>query len=197
MTGYAGMLRDETRKTLRAMFGGSFSRYRGRRGHEGSAVGAYMIERGAAEGREVSVLKVIKLVYFAHGWMLGLHGRPLVRDTVMAFRYGPAMLELYRKVKHFGGNAVPVGALQATAGAFNGDELDVMEQVWEKYGRLTALHLSTLAHGPDTPWRFTWDHGGGKPSSMGNDSIEDYFVRLYREAEQEEAGGNELATVAC
>jgi len=34
-------------------------------------------------------MQVLKLAYIAHGWQLGLHGRPLINEPVEAWKYGP------------------------------------------------------------------------------------------------------------
>ena len=50
---------------------------------------------------ETTVMHVLKLVYLAHGWMLGLHKRPLIKEQVEAWLYGPVILVLYQKYKYF------------------------------------------------------------------------------------------------
>ena len=38
-------------------------------------------------------MQVLKLVYYCHAWMLGLYGRPLIRQPIEAWRYGPVVPE--------------------------------------------------------------------------------------------------------
>ncbi len=47
-------------------------------------VANYFVERAREAKQEIGILKLIKLVYLAHGWHLGLYGidRPLIREDV-------------------------------------------------------------------------------------------------------------------
>ncbi|WP_131993555.1 type II toxin-antitoxin system antitoxin SocA domain-containing protein [Dokdonella fugitiva] len=40
-------------------------------------------------------MQLLKLVYLCHAWTLGLLGRPLLREEVQAWRYGPVFPALY------------------------------------------------------------------------------------------------------
>ena len=39
--------------------------------------------------KEITTMQLLKLVYIAHGWMLGLYDKPLISDEVEAWQYGP------------------------------------------------------------------------------------------------------------
>ncbi|KQH74402.1 Panacea domain-containing protein [Xylella fastidiosa] len=44
-------------------------------------------------------LQVLKLVYLAHGWCLGVHTQPLIDELVEAWRAGPLIRSLYNVIK--------------------------------------------------------------------------------------------------
>ena len=53
-------------------------------------VANYFVDKGKEEGRPVEgVLKLIKLVYIAHGWHLGVNKKPLIREDVEALEVRP------------------------------------------------------------------------------------------------------------
>ena len=46
------------------------------------AVAKYMLNKQRAAGDSVTPMQLIKLVYIAHGLMLGAYGRPLVDEPI-------------------------------------------------------------------------------------------------------------------
>ena len=55
--------------------------------------------------KEITTMQLLKLVYIAHGWMLGLYDLPLISDEV-AWLYGPVIPNLYKEIKSYGGGPV-------------------------------------------------------------------------------------------
>ena len=126
--------------------------------------------------RTFTLMQILKLVYIAHGWMLALYRRPLIKDEVHAWQYGPVIPELYDKIRHFRGG--PVGDVEP-----NGDEkpdpyeADLVRQVYEQYGHLTGPALSRMTHAKNTPWDLTYDRKN-LGTVIPNDLIEDYYLGL-------------------
>ncbi|KAA6205853.1 MAG: DUF4065 domain-containing protein [Candidatus Tokpelaia sp.] len=120
-------------------------------------------------------MQLLKLVYLAHGWMLGLYGRPLIKDGIQAWQYGPVIPTLYDKIKHFRSNPVE-GRLSNENFALDESEKSIVKQVYDIYGSLTGPQLSRLTHAPGTPWSNTYCPGIFG-SVISNDLIADYFKR--------------------
>jgi len=132
----------------------------------------------------LSLLKLLKLVYIAHGWTLGLTRKSLINDTVEAWKYGPVIPCLYQAYKEYGDRTI-----DKKITTYNGCEISkyigqtenaVIEKVVEKYGDLTALQLSSLTHLEGTPWYKSWHILGGKYQQgfpISNELIEDHYVR--------------------
>ena len=63
--------------------------------HDGRAVANALITKGVEAGSPLTPLQIGKLSYIAHGWMLGLYGRCLFRQAVLAWLYGPVVRDIY------------------------------------------------------------------------------------------------------
>jgi uncharacterized phage-associated protein len=110
-------------------------------------------------------MEMQKLVYFAHGWMLGVYERPLISQRVEAWDYGPVISDLYHAFKHFGNLPItqPAKSAQMTGRAFHVTQPEfpkhqdpqvasLLDRVWATYKHFTAIQLSNMTHAPDSPW---------------------------------------------
>lgn len=131
-------------------------------------------------GETLTPMQLLKLVYIAHGWMLALYHRPLIRDEVQAWQYGPVIPRLYNSVRRF--RSQPVNELINCEQETIDDAAEsIIDQVYERYGRLSGPALSRLTHASGTPWDITY-----VPGHFGlvipNDLIEDHYARLAQDA---------------
>ncbi|MBV9510077.1 MAG: DUF4065 domain-containing protein, partial [Caulobacteraceae bacterium] len=69
--------------------------------HDSRTVANRFLELARERGQMLTPMQLLKLVYIAHGWMLGLAGRPLIRDEVQAWQYGPVIPPLYNAVRSY------------------------------------------------------------------------------------------------
>lgn len=135
-----------------------------------------LLNLAQAKGDSMTPMQVIKLVYLAHGWTLGLLGRPLIKDDVQAWQYGPVVPRLYSAMRNYRSQPVQ-GPLHGAAPAeIPAPEQSIIDQVYAIYGHLSGPALSRLTHVPGSPWHTVY-----KPGSFGivipNDIIEDYYQR--------------------
>jgi uncharacterized phage-associated protein len=145
------------------------------------SVAQYMLERCQEWGdTAVTAMQIIKLVYVAHGYMLGRYGRPLLNEPVQAWQYGPVVPSVYRAVKDF--HSAPVeGVVGASKDfVFTDKEREVMDNVARVYGRYTGIALSSATHRPGTPWQRTWELAG-KNAPISNDLIENFYAQMLRQ----------------
>ena len=143
-----------------------------------------LIRLAAGQGRSLTPMQLMKLVYIAHGWSLGLDNRPLVTDRIEAWRHGPVLPDLYQQVKRFGAQPIdgeiPGGMFAAHGPPLAPRELDLVRQTYEQYGRLNGIQLSELTHQADTPWSITWS-ARGKNAPIAPDLIAEHYRRLAHE----------------
>lgn len=100
---------------------------------------------------DMTLLKLMKMTYIAHGWMLGIYKKPLISEDVEAWQYGPVIPELYRETKQFGRNPVTSLPEDYTVDLSENEE-SVVDQTYENYKSFTAGQLVTLTHERGTPW---------------------------------------------
>ena len=151
--------------------------------HDARNVANEFIRRASESGDQFTHLQVQKLVYYAHAWMLGLYGRPLIEESFEVWRYGPVVSSVYYSLSHYRGSpiteAIPLH--QSDKEPYDHLEEDVINQVYSKYGHLSGLELSSQTHAPGTPWhqaKKNWQ------SYIANSAIERYFSKLVKQAKK-------------
>jgi uncharacterized phage-associated protein len=145
--------------------------------HDSRTVANQFLELAKDRGVSLTPMQVLKLVYIAHGWMLGLYGRPLIRDEVQAWQYGPVIPRLYNDLRKYRGNSVTELLPQSPHDALDGDELDIVQQVDGKYGHMSGPALSRLTHTAGSPWASAYAPGAFS-TLIPQDLIQDHYQRL-------------------
>lgn len=138
------------------------------------------LDLSRASGDALTPMQLLKLVYIAHGWMLGLHGRPLIRDEVEAWQYGPVIPQLYNAIRRFKSQPVE-GPIRAPSEQLDNVENSIVEQVYNIYGRKSGPALSRLTHQKGSPWDAVYKHGQ-YGTVIPNDLIEDHYAMLAKRA---------------
>jgi uncharacterized phage-associated protein len=104
-------------------------------------------------------MKLQKLVYCAHGWWLATDQQgSLLNERPQVWKFGPVFPSLYRALRPFG--AQPISNPQSRTpfeepDAVHVDDLLVhrlLDWIWNRYGRLSALALSDMTHKPGSAW---------------------------------------------
>jgi len=128
------------------------------------AIANYFISKSLETGQEITLLKLVKLVYISHGWHLALTGEPLLAEGVQAWKYGPVVPSVYRKFKRYGNSAITALELDAATITYPIVEEEklktFLDKIWEVYGKFNGLQLSSMTHQPNTPWDIVWNKEG-------------------------------------
>lgn len=90
-------------------------------------------------GKELTPMQLMKLVYIAHGWSLAIYGSGLFSNRIEAWRYAPVIPDLYQSTKQFGRNSIPFDLIDDSEalGVSEKDE-SLLRDVFEKYGQFTG-----------------------------------------------------------
>ncbi len=146
-------------------------------GHDSRSIANEFIRIGREKGVPITMMKLIKLVFFAHGWHLGLYGRPLVSEQPEAWKYGPVFRNLYHSLPYSGSQVIESPIASPLGGKFEAflsiQQAQLMEKVFNVYGHLGAFALSEKTHEEGSPWKITVDEKGL------NSSIEDGVIQNY------------------
>ena len=147
--------------------------------HSSLVIAEYLRRKADEVGDSLTPMQLIKLVYLCHGWMLGLHGRRLINEDVEAWRYGPVIRALYDEVKNFRSNPVerPLADSRAVD-KIEDDEKNIIDQVFDIYGKYTGIELSKLTHAPGTPWSEIRRAGRSGWEVIPNNLIAEHFREL-------------------
>lgn len=121
-----------------------------------------MLDRASDEGRPLSPMKLLKLVYIAYGWSLAILDKKLFEEPIYAWDHGPVVRSLYHEFKHFGRHPIqePSIDLDLDHERFvvpripEDDERAnvVLNKVWDVYKNFSAWDLRNKTHEPDSPW---------------------------------------------
>ncbi len=143
----------------------------------------YFIEKSLETGEELTPMKLNKLVYIAHGWYLGLADRPLIGEAAQAWKYGPVIPSVYHRFKSYGGAQVtslePAGDMITIPEVRDQELKEFLQRIWDVYGHLSGLQLSSLTHQEGTPWSVTrHKYGNGRDNGgamIPNDLIKQHY----------------------
>lgn len=153
--------------------------------HDPRAIANEIIGMMSAEGKSVTLMQIIKLVYLADGWSMALNGKPLSKLSPQAWQYGPVFPTVYNAFKRFGSSKINEFARDSVTGVeiserFSESELALIKQVVDSYGKYHAFRLSEMMHQPGTPWTVTFTKSGAY-AEIPVQLIADHFDGLRRE----------------
>ena len=132
-------------------------------------VAAYLLAKQDADsGDLISNLKLQKLAYYAQGFCLAMHGRPLFPERIEAWTHGPVVPDLYHAYNAYQGNALPCPD-GVNLEAFNAEEIELMDEVYSVYGQFSAWKLRNMTH-EEAPWKHA-----GRSAEISHSALAEYF----------------------
>jgi len=161
------------------------------------AVANYFIKKANDEGRrDMSPMKLQKLVYFSHALYLAMTEKPLIDELVQAWDYGPVVASLYHEIKKFGTEHIDelcktyktdaegkICNYAEIVDENNEDANKAIEMVWNTFKKHTARQLSNITHLEGNPWDTAYnapENKGVKGITIDNDLIKEYFRNIVR-----------------
>ena len=127
----------------------------------------YFLSLDEREAGDVTTnLKLQKLLYYAQGLHLALHGVPLFSETIEAWSRGPIVPCVYRSfdaitVKGFDPGSIPEPARE------------VLDEVHTVYGQFSAWRLREMTQ-EEPPWRETYQREL-PTAEIPHDALVSYF----------------------
>jgi uncharacterized phage-associated protein len=127
-------------------------------------------------GDSVSNLKLQKLMYYAQGYHLAMHNRPLFGEQIEAWQHGPVVRSLYRSLKQHGAEPIPPAEHVPDQSRFESTERSFIEEMWEMFGQFSATKLRSMTH-EESPWKTT-----PLNEVISHQKMKDYFCTQLVEA---------------
>ena len=113
-------------------------------------------------GEGISNLKLQKILYFAQAAYLALNGKdsPLFEDDIVAWKYGPIVESVYKKLKANKAAPIKKPTDKSYLDTLDSEKIKFLEDVWELFGKYSAAKLVQLSH-DHTPWKNAYARGAG------------------------------------
>lgn len=149
--------------------------------HDPRAIANRILDIRSEEGKPLTVMQLIKLIYIADGWSLALRGVPLSSENPEAWQYGPVYRSVYNAFGGIGARPVENRALirgteLPLTEVFSDEEDKILRMVVFSYGKLSAYTLSNLTHQPGTPWSKAY--AGGAYAEIDLEEMREHFEGL-------------------
>lgn len=152
-------------------------------------VAFFFLSKAKGFGMHITKLRFIKWVYLAERMAYQKFGEPLVGDQMFSMRHGPVLsktlylIEDQKKAKDVQGYWSSVVNIEKShkhqyisiasqcpykkfddLRALSDAEIELLEEVWQKYGRMNAQKLETILHDPQLFPEWKWNEGEGSNS---------------------------------
>jgi uncharacterized phage-associated protein len=101
-------------------------------------------------GELISNLKIQKLLYYAQGYHVALHGvaRPLFTDRLYAWKHGPVVKNVYNHYASYKSGALPQAKFVT---AMEPNTREFLNEIYRTYGKYSAWALREMTH-REAPW---------------------------------------------
>lgn len=120
-------------------------------------------------GDLISNLKLQKLLYYAQGFHLALHGEPLFAERIMAWTHGPVVSEVYHYYKQYGSGPIP-GPEDVKIEVYDERTSQFLDEIFRIFGQFSAWKLRNMTHS-EPPWRAAAKNA----SEISHDSLIAHF----------------------
>lgn len=171
--------------------------------HDARAVANHFLSLAEERGQQLSVMALLKIMYFAHAWHLAKYRQPLIAQQFEAWKHGPVNRVVYEQLNKLGSTAITEKLLKLDVNTvkfvpastnFEPDVEKFLVNIFDYYSRFHPYELSDLTHEKNTPWDIIWTKADKNavagmliPDALILDWFEKTGGRLYLSGEQ---GGN-------
>lgn len=139
-------------------------------------IASYLLDLSKETGEPLTNIKLQKLVYYSYVWFLVRFGGKLFEEPIVAWKYGPVVVSLYKEYSEFGADIIK----KAPSGDSNNITVEaksIIDDVFTIYGKLGGLELANLTHS-ERPWQETFEEGKEK-------QISDELIMEFYKAKEE------------
>lgn len=134
-------------------------------------IAKYVINHEHNNGREITNLRLQKLLYFVQAKILVETGNPCFNDKMEAWAYGPVVPIVYDEYKKFGN--LPINESQKLTEVIDSDIKKYIDEILNYFAATPTFGLVQITHN-QTPWIEAKQKG--LHSTIEIESIKKYFV---------------------
>ena len=133
-------------------------------------------------------LHINKLVFFSHGWNLGILKKPLIVDVVEAWKYGPIIPSIYHIFKKYVQKKIipekyfPTDENKYVENLFTNENKKIMNAVIDVYAEKSGEELIAITHQRGSPWDKFYIPDE-RYIEIPNDIIKEYYTKKASENE--------------
>lgn len=99
--------------------------------------------------KDISLLKIVKLVYFCQGWSLAMTQKTLFKENIEAWKLGPVIRSVY--FNYYDYKSKPIDKIHSNTITAK-EQFDVIDFVYNCYSKLTAGQLVHITHKKNSAW---------------------------------------------
>lgn len=129
---------------------------------------------------KMTLLKLLKLLYYAEGCSLAANNKSLFNDDIVAWEHGPVVVDVYRTYSSNPYN-LPVSEQdeKRIENISCGDQ-NLLEEVFTVFGQYNAWALRNKTHS-ETPWIEATENGQHLNRTISRNIMKKYFTENYIE----------------
>ena len=156
--------------------------------HSAGIVGDYLLTHSE---KPLTSMQVNKLAYISHGWNLAIYDKPLVSESIEAWKYGPVIPSLYHRFKKYGAEVITAIGYCDTKllsesikdrktfieSEFTTEEEKTMKTVIYRHRDHNGNQLSGITHKKGSPWHQCYVKDE-MYVDIPNDLIKEYYKNL-------------------
>lgn len=129
-------------------------------------------------GDTISNLKMQKLLYYAQGHFLAIYQKPLFKEKIEAWTYGPVVREVYNRFKIYGNLAIDFKELDSFESTiYTNEHLDTLPFVFNRYN-ISARELVDRTHN-EKPWKESFNPYITK--EIPQELIKKSFIEMFKQ----------------
>lgn len=138
-------------------------------------------EKEQGDGDNITLLKLLKLLYYAEGCSLAVGNGSLFDEDIIAWEHGPVVPEVYYAYCNDPYN-LPFNKNEdmASINKIKPNDENLLNQVYDVFGQYTAWTLREKTH-TEKPWLEATESGTVLNRKISRDTMKDYFKEHYVE----------------
>lgn len=146
-------------------------------------VAEFVIEHSTKEDKELSTMRLHKLLYYCQAWHIVFEGEEMFSDPFHAWASGPIAPTIMDK--HKGVFSVSPGFFQGCAQRVSYKAQTTIEAVLQAYGLLSGIQLCTVSV-RESPWQNARRKSGAIPGYATDilvsiEDMEKFYSQQYQE----------------